>query len=120
MRGSPAALLVALPFAGLGALAAARFSMLAVTADGETLLVRNILATRRIRRVGVQTFRLGSHFTGGHAIRAVLKDGTSLPFDVTLRPWYVRSQEQQLVWVDALRTWLDNPPPRDHIQAEPR
>jgi hypothetical protein len=118
-EGSPAALLVAVPFAGLGALAATRFSRLAVTAEGETLHVRNILATRRIRRARIQAFRLGPHFMGGQAIRAVLKDGASLPFDITLRPWYVRKQDQQLVWVDSLRTWVDNLPPRDHTEAEP-
>src|SRR5437879_5126667 len=48
-KGSAVALLVAVPIAGLGTLAATRFSMLAVTVEGETLQVRNILATRRIR-----------------------------------------------------------------------
>lgn len=114
------ALLVAVPVAGLGILAATRFSMLAVMVEGETLQVRNILTTRRIRRMRIEAFGLGSHFMSGQAIRAVLKDGTSLPLDVTLRPWYVRSRNEQLAWVDSLRIWLGNLPLTDPTDAESR
>jgi hypothetical protein len=103
--GSPAAL-VPLAAAVLAGTAGYRFARLAVTAHDEVLEVRNILATARFDRRAIHGFTIGPHVTGGQAVRAVLATGSAVPFDVTVRPSYMRSLAKQRAWVEDLQRWL--------------
>jgi hypothetical protein len=106
-EGDAAAVIPALMFvfgAGLGF----RLFRLGVTAEGETLVIRNNLRTARIRRDEIEGFRLSSPaaIPFGRVIYALLRDESILRLDVTVRPAVTaRGRAKMADWLAQLRAW---------------
>ncbi|MGH7687478.1 MAG: hypothetical protein ACREN2_11780 [Candidatus Dormibacteria bacterium] len=89
-----------------------RQARIGVVAAGHTLLIRNVMWSRRIDRAAIDHFRLGASFASlvfyprWPAIQVVTKTGESMSLDVTIRPLFVRSQRQVDETLTQLNAWL--------------
>jgi hypothetical protein len=86
VRGRPQALLLLLMPVLILAIGW-RWTRVAVIGDDTELVIRNLLRTERILRGEIQTFRVGGSKAEypGRAIRAVLKDGSTVVLSATGR-----------------------------------
>ena len=107
IHGSWGALVVALPIAGLAALAV-RGTSLQATVEGENLIVCNWLTTRRFSRVSIKAFRLGGSVAGPgrNAIQVVDAEGATHPISASVSPWYLNTRAEQGRWMSNLEGWL--------------
>ena len=85
---------------------------IAVLAEADQLIVRNMFRSFRFRREEIDHFRVGGSiisgtFVGGWpAVQVALKSGESVSFDVSIRPWFVRREDEQDAALKALQSWL--------------
>lgn len=107
VHGAWGALVVTLPIVGLAALAV-RGASLQATVEGENLVVRNWLSTRRFNRLSIKAFRLGGSFAGPgrNAIQVVDADGATHPISASVSPWYLNTRTEQGRWMSHLEGWL--------------
>jgi hypothetical protein len=107
VHGAWGALVVAIPIAGLAALAV-RGTSLQATVEGENLIVRNWLSTRCFNRVSIRAFRLGGSAAGPgrNAIQVVDAHGVTHPISASVSPWYLNTRAEQGRWMSNLQGWL--------------
>ena len=104
-HGSLPGTLVAIAFAGMVAAIGWRWVTLAVTLLGNELVVRQFLGTRLVRRSEIASFRVGGrrNEAPGIAVRAVLRDGSSLVLPAT--GFYFRSEQDVQAFCMSLEDW---------------
>ena len=100
-------------FFGLGGgLFLYRMGSMAVTADGDVLILRNFFRTYRFTRQAVEGFRIGRPSMGmpfGRTIHVLLNDETVVTADVFAYGWAgvtQKGRERLQQRLDALRRWL--------------
>lgn len=104
--------LAAIAFAGLAVVSVARQMRIAVLANADTLLVRNVFKSRRFDRMSIDRFRSGGSLISGtfigrwKAAQVVTKDGQSFSMDATICPLFIRSQQDLEAAIARLNAWL--------------
>ena len=92
-----------------------RWSRLEVIGSDTDLIVRNLLATRRIPRHSIRDFRIGgvAREYPGRAIRAVLEDGSTIVLSATGR--YTEGEAGHDARLALLVKWLHANPATDGV-----
>ncbi len=100
LREGDAGALITVPMAAVGVFLFTRFFRLRARTQGEELLVRNTMRTRRIRRADVEDVRTGTPQGGplsiGEAVLVLVRDGSIVSVEATMRTGWTATGRRQL------------------------
>jgi hypothetical protein len=107
--GQPGVLLFLLVWLAFALTLLYRILRMSIELLPDELIVRNLFRTRRLARREVEGFRVGSYgpMSFSRCVFALLRDGTMLTLDVTLRPALPGSWRKRDGSLDRLHDWLD-------------